>query len=324
MPQHFLLSAKAKTLSLTTVFRMSDDEAYAQFKAIRWFATGGYPVCPHCECDAIYEISTRKRYKCQACFRQFSVTSGTIFASRKLPIRDLLAAIAIFVNGAKGHSALHLSRDLGVQYKTAFVLAHKLREAMASSIDRSQLCGAVEVDGAYYGGYVKPFNQKVSRRDRRKREQQSGKRRAVVVIRERGGRSLTVVSESESKALPFVRSAIHPEATVYADEASAWDRLHRTHDVRRINHSERYAEGDISTNHAESFHSRMRRAEQGIYHHVSGYQNAYAQEMNWREDNRRIPNGEQFEKVTKAALCHPKSNAWRGYWQRRKAVEALA
>ena len=70
----------------------------------------------------------------QRLLAQFSVTSGTIFASRKLPIRDYLLAIAIFVNGAKGHSALQLSRDLDCQYKTAFVLAHKLREAMAADM----------------------------------------------------------------------------------------------------------------------------------------------------------------------------------------------
>jgi transposase-like protein len=71
-------------------------------------------------------------FKCKACEKQFSVTSGTLFSSRKLPMRDYLLAIAIFVNGAKGVSALRLSRDLDCQYKTAFVLAHKLREAMAS------------------------------------------------------------------------------------------------------------------------------------------------------------------------------------------------
>ena len=70
---------------------------------------------------AVYKYETRKLWKCKACSHQFSVTSGTIFASRKMPIRDYLLAIAIFVNGAKGHSALQLSRDLDCQYKTAFV-----------------------------------------------------------------------------------------------------------------------------------------------------------------------------------------------------------
>ena len=88
--------------------------------------------CPDCGSLASYRHKSRKIFSCQACGRQFSVTSGTIFAGRKMAIRDLLVAIAIFVNGAKGHSALQLSRDLDCQYKTAFVLAHKLREALGA------------------------------------------------------------------------------------------------------------------------------------------------------------------------------------------------
>ena len=90
-------------------------------------ATGGEPVCPACGCVAAYEYQTRRLFKCQACHKQFSVTSGTIFHGRKLPVRDYLLAIAIFVNAVKGISALQLGRDLDVSYKTAFVLAHKLR-----------------------------------------------------------------------------------------------------------------------------------------------------------------------------------------------------
>jgi hypothetical protein len=83
-----------------------------------------------------YEYASRPIFKCKACERQFSVRSGTLFSSRKLPMRDYLMAIAIFVNGAKGVSALQLSRDLNVQYKTAFVLAHKLCESPKHRLSR--------------------------------------------------------------------------------------------------------------------------------------------------------------------------------------------
>ena len=161
--QHFLLSKKARTLSLAKVMRLTDDEAYEVFKKIRWAENDGEPYCPRCGCVAVYEYRARKIFKCQGCERQFSITTDTIFASRKLPIRDLLAAIAIFVNGAKGISALQLSRDLDVQYKTAFVLAHKLREAMGAEMNNRKLSGIVEVDGAFFGGYVKPENRKEDR-----------------------------------------------------------------------------------------------------------------------------------------------------------------
>ena len=102
-------------------------------------------MCPRCGCTETYNISARRRLKCVACLHRFSVTSGNIVASRKLSFTDLLAAIVIFVNGAKGVSALHVSRDLDVQYKTAFVLSHKLREAMAREDSGQILAREVEV-----------------------------------------------------------------------------------------------------------------------------------------------------------------------------------
>src|SRR5665213_2940246 len=122
MSQHFLLSAKARSLSLAKVARMSDEEAHEAFQLVRWAETKGEPVCVRCGSLDSYSYKTRKVFRCKACSHQFTVTSGTIFASRKLPVRDYLLAIAIFVNGAKGHSALQLSRDLDCQYRTAFGL----------------------------------------------------------------------------------------------------------------------------------------------------------------------------------------------------------
>jgi transposase-like protein len=317
MAQHFLLSAKARTLSLAKVMRMSDDEAFDAFKAIRWAETEGEPWCPRCGCVAIYTYKARRIFKCKACAAQFSLTTDTIFASRKMALRDLLAAIAIFVNGAKGHSALQLSRDLDCQYKTAFVLAHKLREAMGARKHGMMLSGTIEVDGAYFGGYVRPENRKADRRDRRKLENQSGKRRVVVVMRERGGNTLTGVFKSEDQSIPTIRERVMHESTVHADEGSAWDHLHAVYETKRVNHSVTFKDEDACTNQAESYFSRLRRAEFGIHHRISGeYLTAYADEMAWREDNRRENNGDQYVMVAAAAMAHPVSRAWKGYWQR--------
>src|SRR4051812_46246206 len=130
MPQHFLLTAAARTLSLASVARMSDEEARQTFQHIRWADNDGKPYCPRCGCLDTPKLATRHVWNCRACRYQFSVTAGTIFADRKRSIRDYLLPIAIFAHGAKGHSALQLSRDLNCQYKTAFVLSHKLREAL--------------------------------------------------------------------------------------------------------------------------------------------------------------------------------------------------
>ena len=317
MSQHFLLSAQARTLSLAKVLRLSDGAAWETFKAIRWTDTGGEPVCPRCGGLAPYALNDNRRFKCSQCGHKFSVTSGTIFASRKMDLRDILAAIAIFVNGAKGHSALQLSRDLDCQYKTAFVLAHKIREAMAAEQAASEISGVVEVDGAYFGGYVKPANNRADRKDRRRKIHQSGKRQVVVVARERGGETVTQVHAKEADGVAFVASRVAPDATIHADEASHWDNLEARFLTRRINHSVAYSTPESNTNQAESFFSRLRRAEIGTHHHIAGpYLNAYALEMAWREDNRRVSNGEQFLMATASALAHPVSRQWKGYWQR--------
>ena len=317
MAQHFLLSKAARTLNLSKVARMSDDEAWSTFKAIRWEATEGAPFCPRCGCLKHSFIATRKLFKCAGCRHQYSVTSGTIFASRKLPIRDHLLAIAIFANGAKGHSALQLSRDLDCQYRTAFVMAHKLREAVAAESAEVTLAGNVEVDGAYFGGHVRPENMKADRRDRRLAENQTGKRRVVVVIRETKGKALTFAFRTEAESVPTIVERVAPGSVVHADEAKGWDRLHASFKTRRINHQRAYSADDACTNQAESFFSRLRRAEMGIHHHVAGpYLAAYAGEMGWRENHRRVSNGEQYALITGAALTHAPSKVWKGYWQR--------
>jgi transposase-like protein len=125
MSKHFLLSRPAKTLSLAQVFRMADTEAEAMFCKVRWPETDGAPICPKCGGLNAYECrrpSGSLRFRCRACKGDFSITSGTLFASHKLPLRGYLAAITIFANEVKGKSALAISRDLGLSYKTAFVL----------------------------------------------------------------------------------------------------------------------------------------------------------------------------------------------------------
>ncbi len=184
MAQHFLLSAASRTLNIRKIYKAGENAAYATFCEMRWPETNGEAVCPKCGHDEAYKITTRRKFKCKACSHQFSVTSGTIFASRKMVFVDLLAAICIVVNASKGIFMVQLSRDLDCQYKTAFVLAHKLREAMAQEVHTGEvLDGHVEIDGAYFGGHVRPANAKVDRVDRRLKRNQSNRRRVVVALR---------------------------------------------------------------------------------------------------------------------------------------------
>jgi transposase-like protein len=324
MSQHFLLSARARTLSLAQVMRLTDQEAEQAFMMVRWADTDGKPICPHCGCHIVWDCRKTNgspRWRCKACRKSFSITSGTLFAFHKLNLRDYLAAIAIFVNEVKGKSSLALSRDLGVQYKTAFVLSHKIREAMASELKGMMVGGAektVEIDGGYFGGYIKPANHKEFRRDRRLAKNQNGKRQVVVVMRERDGRTLPSVHRSESSALSFIAARALPGTSIMADEAPSWNDLHGRFEVSRIDHSKLYSDrSGVYTNGAEEFFSRMRRAEIGHHHHIAGtYLIRYAQEAAWREDHRRMDNGRQVSTVAGLALAAATSVDWCGYWQR--------
>jgi hypothetical protein len=203
---------------------------------------------------------------------------------------------------------------------------HKLREAMAAELKARTVGGdgkTVEVDGGYFGGYVKPANHADNRRDRRLRRNQSGKRQVVVIVRERGGNSVPAVFKSEAQALSFISKRVARGTTLQADEANSWDKLHDRFEVKRINHQEAYSLDGACTNWAEEFFSRMRRAEIGHHHHIAGvYLLRYAQESSWREDNRRLSNGEQVDRLTGLALQAKPSVDFSGYWQRHQVTEA--
>jgi transposase-like protein len=323
MAQHFLLSKAAKTLSLAHVFTMKDEEAEMTFRRVRWPDTDGQPVCPHCGGTDAYDCRRLKgapRFRCRACVKDFTITSGTLFACHKLPLRCYLAAIAIFCNEVKGKSALALSRDLSVSYKCAFVLLHKLREAMAAELRDRTIGGngkEAEIDAGYFGGYVKPANLREDRKDRRFRQNQSGKRQAVIVIRERDGNTLPAVFRSEGAALSFIKSRIAHGTVVNADESPNWNELHGRFEMKRIDHQEAYSLNGACTNWAEEFFSRMRRAEIGHHHHIAGpYLLRYAQEASWREDCRKMSNGEQVSRVAGLAMASKRSAEFTGYWQR--------
>ncbi len=125
MSFQFLLKAEARSLSVVQVLAMSDDEALALFRQLRW-GEGEQVVCPHCGMAyRHYCRPTRKIWRCPGCQNDFTVTSGTIFAFHKLLLRLYLAAAILFTSAVKGTSALQVGRDLGVSHKTAYVISCK-------------------------------------------------------------------------------------------------------------------------------------------------------------------------------------------------------
>ncbi len=198
----------------------------------------------------------------------------------------------------------------------------RLSSPFASVVDIRDpvLDGTVEVDGCYVGGQVRPENLKADRKDRRLADNQNGKRRCVVVMRERGGRTLPFALMSEAEGAPLVVKKVAKGAVVHADEAGSWDDLHARFEMKRINHQVGYSMDGACTNQAESYFSRLRRAEWGQHHHLGGlYLGRYAAEMAWREDHRRVANGGLVNRLTGLVLSQPVSVDWCGYWQRNAA-----
>src|SRR5579863_6095722 len=324
MPQHFLLSTAARTLTVASVARMRDEEVERVFIRLRW--QNSEPHCPRCGCFGLYQqrkATGLLRWRCKACNYNFSITSGTLFASHKMPLRSYLMAIAIFANEVKGKSMLAMARDLGVQYKTSFVLAHKMREAMAAEVKAVGTIGGegkrAEVDGGYFGGYVKPANNRENRRDRRLRHNQSGKRKVVVVIRERGGKTLPGVFRNEADAYNFIRQRVAPQTALYADEAGSWNALASRFTLHRINHREAYSlqdEAQTHTNNAEGFFSRMRRGEIGHHHHVAGP---------YLIPSRKRPRSARTSSASPTAIKWTRSCRWRcGSLSRRSSVATVS
>ena len=337
MPQHFLLSAEARSLSVREIFTLSDDQAFDLFRELRWGKCGEV-ICPACGVvERHWFLASRQQWRCKACAHTFSVTSGTIFAHHKLPLRVYLAAVALYTNAAKGLSALQISRDLGVQYKTAFVLVHKIRESLMEQRDETPLSGAVEVDGAYVNGHVRPHNKKEDQVDRRLAENQNPDKRCILVMRENapekttaqglvGARrtlSFVIPRENQIDVGTLATRFIAPGSVISADESDAYDLLHARFPMRRVNHQHEYRADDGTTNNqAESYFSRFRRMEIGQTHKFGNRHLAnYANEAAYREDTRRWSNEKIFHDIlTKCArtLTH---RDWCGYWQGNKRLQ---
>ena len=327
MSQHFLLSAKARTVSIMDVFRMSDTDIWHLFRKLRWESTHGKPVCPECGGTCHYHIKGRKQWRCKACSHTFSVTSGTIFAHHKKPLRVYLLAIVLLANGAKSKSALELSRDLDVQYKTAWVLSHKIRESLLLSRNEKPLSGTIEIDGLYVGNYLRPANNIEDRVDGRKVPKPN--KRSVIVFKERspsGGSARTLTAIEHGEAGFAIRALadrfVIPGSEIHTDEHSAYDDLEAKFEMHRVNHQFCYAgPSGENNNQCESFNARFRRMQYGQMHRIGTlYLSNYANEIAYKEDTARWSNGRVVKDMLRRCLDSHVSNELCGYWQGNKRM----
>jgi transposase-like protein len=275
----------------------NEEAAFAWLESTLW-PEG--PVCPHCGCTGrIGEIKANpeKRvrmglHKCGDCKKQFTVKVGTVFEHARMPLHKILQAVHLMCSSKKGISAHQLHRLLEVQYKTAWFLAHRIREAMRSG-DLAPFGaggGIVEVDETFIGNdrTLKPKHTKKGRGYHHKHKVLSLVDRAT-------GRAKSIVVDDlkATTLLPILRENIAKEAHIMTDEASQYAKLAADfagHDFVRHGAGE-YGRGEIHTNTIEGYFSVFKRGLKGVYQHCGKqHLHRYVAEFEFRYNN-RIANG---------------------------------
>lgn len=259
---------------LTAPEFQDEDIARQHIEASRW---PNGPVCPHCGgVERIYPIKANEKkkirkglYKCNDCFKHFTVTVGTVFEGSRVPLNKWLMAIHLMCASKKGISAHQLHRMLGVTYKTAWFMAHRVREAMREETPTPMGGGGstVEVDETFWGN-TKPKGQKKGRGYAHKEK--------ILSLVERGGkaRSFHVPAVNAKTLRPILRDQIKADTHVMTDEAGQYCHTKKpmTKDFERhsfVSHGiGEYVRGDIHTNTIESYFATMKRGLHGTFHHV--------------------------------------------------------
>ena len=239
--------------------------------------------CPRCNSVKISRIHERDQFDCDDCRYQFSVTSGTIWHDTHLPLRKWFIAIYLTVESKKGFSANQMKRVLGVSYKTAWFLCHRIRAAMTEQAP-TQLNGTVECDETYIGGRVRGTG-------RGKGSYLKNKAIVIGVIQRRGKVRLQVIDRTDRKTLhAFIKEHTAPDTEmIITDDWRAYKGI-GDHDTKHevVNHLRReYVRGDIHTNSIENVWSLLKRSVTGTYHKLSvKHLDAYLDELEWRFNNR--------------------------------------
>ena len=261
---------RAKTISISQLYKMFPDEDACRewLEKVRW---NGNPVCPHCGGVENFTKPASKKYTYwhKDCRKFFTVMTGTCMHSTKLPLQDWVYAIYSVMTARKGVSAMQLSKELGCQYRTAWHLLHRIREACSNG--EFKMTTVVEVDETYVGGKEK------NKHESKKLKQGRGTvgKTAVVGMRERDGKvKAKPVENTDAETLVgFIEENVEEGTTVYTDEAKAYGNLSHTgkritHDT--VNHTMReFVRGNVHTNGIESTWAVLKRSINGTWHHVS-------------------------------------------------------
>ena len=276
-------------MTLVDVMNLFDTDEKCREILVRLRWPNG-PECPRCKMPVV-ELETKKQlFYCKQCDYQFTVTAGTIFNDSHLPLMKWFLATLLLCESRKGHSANQMKRELGVSYKTAWYLCHRIRAAM-KEVDRPMLDGTVEMDETYIGGKQrcgKGWNTPDNNKE------------IVIGIRQRGG-ELRFFHASDAKSgtlAKYIQENISTDIDVMVtDEMPAYPKAmigagvhgskHKT-----IRHRDKiYVDGDIHTNTVENAFSLLKRGIMGTWHKISAkHLSSYLAEMEFRFNRRKNPN----------------------------------
>jgi transposase-like protein len=292
-----------------------EDKAREYLEKKRW---PNGPICPHCgllgeayKLNPTEEGKTHVRkglWKCAGCRKEFSVTVGTIFEDSHIPLHKWLLAFHLLCASKKGISAHQLHRMLGVTYKSAWFMAHRIRYAMAQEPLSSKLQGILEIDETYIGGKVRIGGQTVRPGQRPSdRKNPIENKASVVSVLQRGGRvqSMHVEKVTAKNLKPVIEQMVADNAIIMTDDSSVLDRARGSRQHYKVNHSaEEYVryEGDlcVTTNGVEGYFANLKRGINGVYHHVGKqHLHRYLSEFDFRYNARKMSDGERAELAIK-------------------------
>ncbi len=275
--------------------RLSEDEARHLIESIRW---PDGPICPHCGSVKGYKMGGKAgaegRCKCRDCRRKFTIRVGTIFENSPIALKDWVYAFARMCSSKKGISSHQIHRELGITYKSAWFMCHRIRHAMAED-GTIKLQGIIEADEAYVGGKPRErvsHERRAELREKGQRQPKTKKTPVAALVERDGNARMRVVPDVTAVTLKEnIREHVDPSASIMTDELQSYRGLDREFESHGfVKHSAReYARGNIHINTAESLFSLLKRAVYGSWHHVSKeHLQRYCDEATFRWNNRAV------------------------------------
>jgi transposase-like protein len=291
-------------IDLTNPIFTDEDKAREHLEQIRW---PDGPFCPHCgEAEKVYRLRGESHREglihCNSCNGSFTVRTGTVLESSHVPLQKWVLAYRLMNSSKKGFSAHQLHRTISVTYKTAWFMAHRIRESMRQD-------GLAPMGGE--GAIVEIDETYIGKKEGATKKRGTGHKNAILTLVERGGeaRSFHVERTTKEEIIPIIKANIARESHVMTDEAAMYSKLgdhFASHDA--VDHSrEEYAYRDrvrnlvVSVNTVEGFYSVFKRGMKGVYQHCSEkHLHRYVAEFDFRHSNRIALGVDDTERTERA------------------------